>query len=246
MYWKAFESNRAKWYGGVKREVAKVFTKEHKAVIKGFKANGLQGALNAVDKNKPHMLALYTDIYVDVMDDFGNKTLKTLRKDINNDMELKLFPSIFRVFDKFVQQFIATTVAQKVVGVTNVTKQKIRDIIAPLEKAGASIEQMRKALDSLYLDQIIPNRSEVIARTEVIGASNAGSSYAADQTGLKLEKEWLSTRDDRTRESHVGMDGEKRPKEKKYSNGLMFPGDPEGEPEEVIQCRCTEVYKRVK
>lgn len=180
------------------------------------------------------------------MDEFGSAVFESFKKDFSSDIELKLIPNVFNVFDKFVQKFIATTVAKKVVGVADVTKKKIRGIIAPLEAAGASIEQIAKAIDGLYLDQIIPNRSEVIARTEVIGASNAGSSHAADQTGLKLNKEWLSTRDDRTRDTHVEIDGEIKPKEEKYSNDLMFPGDPNGEAEEVIQCRCTEIYKRVK
>lgn len=224
----------------------KQFEKERTAVLEGYKVNGTKGALKAVDGQNKAWLTLYTDLYVEVMGEFGQNVLNSLRKDIANDMELKLFPKIFKVFDTFVQQFIATTVAQKVVGVTNVTKQKIQKVIGPLEAAGASIGQIMKELDKLYLDQIIPNRSEVIARTEVIGASNAGSSHAADQTGLKLTKEWLTTRDGRERESHATIDGEIKPKDKKYSNDLMFPGDPNGKAEEVIQCRCTEIYKRVK
>lgn len=246
LYWKAFESGREKYYDGVKREVAKEFEKERKAILKAMESGGEKAVMKVLDGRKKDWIKLYTDIYVEVMQDFGDQTLGSMRKDLSGEMETKLFPKIFQVFTQAVQTFISNVVATKVVGVTNVTKQKIKNITSNAQAQGQSIGQVMKEIDKLYLDQIIPNRSEVIARTEVIGASNAGSSKAADQTGLKLTKEWLATPDDRTRDTHNKINGETVPKEKPYSNGLMFPGDPEGKAEEVIQCRCTEVYKRVK
>ena len=88
------------------------------------------------------------------------------------------------------------------------------------------------------------NRGSAIrtARTAVTGAQNAGriDSYtAAQKMGIKLQKEWLATLDGRTRHSHAMLDGEKVDNDKKFSNGCRFPGDPQGRPEEVYNCRCT-------
>lgn len=80
------------------------------------------------------------------------------------------------------------------------------------------------------------------ARTSVTGAQNAGrmDSYAAaEKMGIELQKEWLATLDNRTRHSHAVMDGERADNDKKFPNGCMYPGDPEGPPWEVYNCRCT-------
>ena len=88
------------------------------------------------------------------------------------------------------------------------------------------------------------NRDSAIrtARTAVTGAQNAGriDSYtAAQKMGIKQQKEWLATLDGRTRHSHAMLDGEKVETDEKFSNGCRFPGDPQGRPEEIYNCRCT-------
>lgn len=80
------------------------------------------------------------------------------------------------------------------------------------------------------------------ARTMVTGAENKGrqDSYArATADGIILAKEWISTNDSRTRHSHAVLDGAIVDQDKKFGNGLMYPGDPNGRPEETWNCRCT-------
>ena len=92
------------------------------------------------------------------------------------------------------------------------------------------------------------NKTQAIrsARTIVTGAENKGrqDSYArAEADGIILQKEWVSTNDGRTRHSHAMLDGAIVDQDKKFENGLMYPGDPSGRPEEVYNCRCTLVAK---
>ena len=80
-----------------------------------------------------------------------------------------------------------------------------------------------------------------IARTEghriqIQGAMDA--CYKAKDMGADVVKQWDSTLDDSTRESHIAVDGEIRELDEEFSNGLMFPGDPSGKAAEVINCRC--------
>lgn len=106
---------------------------------------------------------------------------------------------------------------------------------------GKSIKGMA---DDLQLRITTMGRSSAIrtARTAVTGAQNAGrmDSYAAaEKMGIKLKKEWLATLDARTRHSHAMLDGEQVAQDKKFSNGCRFPGDPQGPPWEIYNCRCT-------
>lgn len=92
------------------------------------------------------------------------------------------------------------------------------------------------------------NRTQAIrsARTIVTGAENKGrqDSYAkAEADGIILQKEWLATNDGRVRHSHAMLDGAIVDQDKKFDNGLMYPGDPSGRPEEVYNCRCALVAK---
>ena len=109
---------------------------------------------------------------------------------------------------------------------------------------GESMDKIAKRLRNVQE----MNRTQAIrsARTIVTGAENKGrqDSYArAEADGIILQKEWLSTNDGRTRHSHAMLDGAIVDQDKKFENGLMYPGDPSGRPEEVYNCRCTLVAK---
>ena len=106
---------------------------------------------------------------------------------------------------------------------------------------GKSIPRIAKDLQTRMPEM---NKSSAVrtARTAVTGAQNAGrmdSYVAAEKMGIKLKKCWLATLDGRTRHSHAMLDGKVVDKDKKFENGCMFPGDPNGPPWEVYNCRCT-------
>ena len=83
------------------------------------------------------------------------------------------------------------------------------------------------------------NRNAAVrkARTAINGAENAGRMDAMLARGGS--KRWVAVMDERTRVSHASINGEVVPVDEPFSNGLMYPGDPSGPPEEVYNCRCT-------
>ena len=109
---------------------------------------------------------------------------------------------------------------------------------------GESMDKIAKRLRNVQK----MNRTQAIrsARTIVTGAENKGrqDSYKrAEADGIILERTWLATNDSRTRHSHAVLDGETKPIDTPFSNGLMYPGDPDGESSEVYNCRCTLIAK---
>lgn len=81
-----------------------------------------------------------------------------------------------------------------------------------------------------------------IARTEghrIQQTSSYNVQQEAKKKGCDVVKQWDAALDKRTRSSHAKVDGEIRELDEKFSNGLMFPGDPNGIAAEVINCRCT-------
>lgn len=113
---------------------------------------------------------------------------------------------------------------------------------------GESIKHLADRLQTNIPDM---NRNSAIraARTAVTGAQNAGrqdSYVAAEKMGIELEKQWIATLDGRTRHDHARADGQVVKEDKPFDVGgyeLMYPGDPNGPPHEIYNCRCTMIAK---
>ena len=79
-------------------------------------------------------------------------------------------------------------------------------------------------------------------RTAMTGAQNGGRvdrMKDANKRGLNVMQEWCATHDARARDSHLALDGHRIRPGMTFPNGCRYPGDPQGEPSEVYNCRCT-------
>ena len=121
----------------------------------------------------------------------------------------------------------------------NVLKKRITSEVTRSIATGTDWKRMAKRLENQT--QIGYNRSVRIARTEghrIQCTAADDAAHDAKARGADIVKQWDATLDGATRESHVTVDGEIRELDEKFSNGLMFPGDPAGGAAEVINCRC--------
>lgn len=90
------------------------------------------------------------------------------------------------------------------------------------------------------------NNAIRVSRTEghrIANQSAMDACYRAKEKGADIAKSWDSTLDGHTRPSHRKADGEIRELNEKFSNGLMYPGDPAGGAAEVVNCRCALLQK---
>lgn len=119
---------------------------------------------------------------------------------------------------------------------------KLRSALTHAIVQGDSIPKLTKKVEEICgSNKAIATRN---ARTMMTGARNAGTLAAyvrAEQNGMHIQKQWMAALDERTRVSHRHLDGEIKPVNEKFSNGLMHPGDTTGRPSELWNCRCTMV-----
>lgn len=121
-------------------------------------------------------------------------------------------------------------------------RKKVRNAIMQGILQGEPIMDIAKRLETvLGMEWKTAVRNARTAMTAAQNSGRLGSYQNAESIGIKMQKRWLATLDERTRESHQELDGETVPVNEPFSNDLMYPGDPEGDPSEVYNCRCTMV-----
>jgi Phage Mu protein F like protein len=122
-----------------------------------------------------------------------------------------------------------------------------RDVIEQAATQGLSIPNTASEIVAA-VDGTSGARATALARTDLIGLANGASQAVATDTFVGRDdvlKVWLATEDDRTRDTHVDANGQEQQLNEYFDVGgypLMYPGDPDGPDEEVINCRCTQIY----
>lgn len=96
-----------------------------------------------------------------------------------------------------------------------------------------------------YRRRYIKYRTEVIARTESLRSVNSTNEDLAlqlDRSGYDVIRQWVTAKDERVRNSHKSMNGQKRKANEAFISGngneLRWPGDNRAPASETIQCRC--------
>jgi SPP1 gp7 family putative phage head morphogenesis protein len=120
--------------------------------------------------------------------------------------------------------------------VNETTFEKLRGEFAASLAAEEGRDKLVKRIQETY-GGIKKSRAQMIARTEVHGATQYGTMQGYKQAGMSI-KIWVAVMDGATRDSHAAVDGEERPIDMAFSNGLMWPGDNNAPADEVINCRC--------
>ncbi len=162
--------------------------------------------------------------------EFGRASLEELGIDLAFDVSQA---SVVRFLERRAQRF-----AERVNETTwDMLKATLKEGI----DAGEGIPELGDRVESAMAGRIRSSK-EVIARTEVIGASNGGTLEAWKQASDLIEsKTWLATLDDRVRDSHREAHGQTVALDDDFDVGDgrgPAPGQI-GLAAEDIQCRCT-------
>lgn len=143
--------------------------------------------------------------------------------------------------------FVNTTAATKITSINGTSIQKVRELLIRYSSEGLGIDEIARRLRTDWRN-MSTWRARAIARTEIIAASNYGALQGAKTTGFEMQKIWLSTRDNATRDPHLMADGQRVQMYSKFNVGgelLEYPGDPAGSAGNVINCRCTIIFEPI-
>lgn len=180
------------------------------------------------------MMKAFEKIYLEGTQPFARDVWKTLMGKAEND-----FPET--EFLEEMERLLSIQGAVNVKGIMVTTKEQLRRILINGVEEGLGIAEIAREIRDAMEFNI--NRATMIARTEVIGTANAASFESAKLTGLELKKKWLWS--GKSRESHASVNGTTKKMDKAWivqGKPMMYPHDPSGGPENVINCACSITY----
>jgi hypothetical protein len=255
------ERKRTPLYKRYERLIRKVFKGQMQAVAERIRQMplpemALAAGVNAVDT--PENTALWNDAFRKLNEQTVTIFADAQYRELANEKGFTPFwqtkaddappPNVTSMWQEEVNNYLDQDGAAKVVGIQATTQAAVQAQLIEGVAAGEGIEKLARRISGTNFADINRKRARVIARTEVIGASNRGQMAGARSLGVPLEKEWVATVDSVTRDTHAAADGQTVPLNEPFIVGtsrMMQPGDDSAPPSEIINCRCTVSFARV-
>ena len=214
--WRRFERREGRWEKAIGKAAQELFEGQRESVIAKLKAveeeRVASGKLQVAGKNgrgertlkdvvdEPFSMAEWIKKFrlkmrpkiKDTVEDAGKEAIDDLGIDFSFDVDQ---PLVARFIERRAQRFAKE--------VNETTWEALRKSLGEGLDAGEGLLKLIERVEEVMGDRI-RSSGEVIARTEVVGASNGGTLEAWRQTELKGGKAWLSALlPDRTRDSHI-------------------------------------------
>lgn len=152
-------------------------------------------------------------------------------------------------FEAVIIQWLNTNAGLRIVSVHQTLIEAIINVIADGYEQNLSVADITRNLQNKF--GWFKAQALRIARTETTTATNLATTLAAENSDYQLQKTWISAQDNRTRRppkspfDHLDMNGVTVDAERPFFVGgeeLEYPGAPNGQAGNIINCRCKVVY----
>lgn len=165
-------------------------------------------------------------------------------------------------FDKLLSDYVGEFGGDKLKTISETSLNEalkiVKTSLADGVALGQSIDTIASQIESIFKGQGYKNSLYMatrVARTEIIGASNRGQLIGAQNTGLEMNKQWVSRIDSATRTfakssfDHAGAHGETvglYDMFKRTGENMQHPGDINASVGNIVNCRCTMIFRPAK
>ena len=212
--------------GGPKLEPTK-----RKALVV-HKANPADAAVAALDGDV--LVDAVTPIFVDNVEQWGNKTLSELGVDFN-----------FNMASEDVREHLFEHLGDRIKDFPNeTTREQLADSLIEGMQSGESLDQLKKRVEEIF-GEAKGYRAKAIAKTESNRSANFAELKAYEQSGVVEARKWLTTSTS-PRAEHEELDGQEEPIGQPFmyaGMSAMYPGD-WGVADMDINCQCTTVASK--
>ena len=238
--WRAFTARTDKGEARMSAALREYFRRQEQAVLARLVApKSAKTPQDAADNPfdviewAARLKALGQPIITDVVGEGGQATLDDLNVSMSFDL---LDPNVVNVVEGRSQRFARS--------VTDTTWNDLKASLSEGVQAGEGIPALQARVGQV-MDEARSWRTEAIARTEVVGASNLGALEGARQSGVVSTKTWLAALDDRTRDWHVAAHNQVVPLDADFVVGGERGQSPHALPSaaNVVNCRCTMTFE---
>lgn len=213
-----------------------IYLSQVNEVVKRLRGGALPITQITPTINILQLLDLQTQIYTEIAPDFAKLAKNSIDKVTKKNDEIEQWIELARLYAE-------SEAANRVVNISNTIRNDITNIILLALDEGFGSEET-----AIYLQKqtkgISLQRARVIARTEILTASNYGQMLGYRSTGIELKKRWITARDSRVRDekfNHVSMNGKEVPLDEPFivsGERMMHPGDTNASAGNIINCRC--------
>ncbi len=260
--WKAVDTTAVKWEAAFHEEAVAQFEKDKRAILAIIRDEASKSREAKASISWQNVLLRATDYLATVSQEAWREAFLPHIMGLVGDQatNLTLATGIaFNVENVAATGWFDTYTLKFAQPINTTTRNTISNTLQLSQRDGTGINKTVERLKDLFdvwqgtplspedfewIEERMPfHRSEAIARTETMRASNAGSQALFADADV-ARKEWLATMDDRVRDSHEKADGDVVKLGASFTVGghdMDYPGDmSNGAPlDEIVNCRCT-------
>lgn len=205
------------WVGRVNDLLGEFFEEQRGAVLADLQAERAVRALSAEDQAvwDEALAGVLAGAFTGIVGDFGSRSASQWGEQFN---------------PRLVVNWVTAAAERQASNINQTTLDEVRAALADLPADGTPVSAVNGVFDARVAAAVL------IAAAIVHSVGSFGSHEGARQAGAS-EKTWRTPSSD-PRPTHAALDGVTIGIEERFSNGCMWPGDPDGGVDEVAGCTC--------